>query len=189
MPAVTLYAPDITCDHCIATIGKAVATVDGARFVAGDPDSRSFLVEVERGAVIDAIAAATEAEGYPLGGPDSAPTGGGMAASAGGAHAMGMALPMAGRAPAFTPTYRVERSAAGADIVYTCPCGSTTEVFHYDRSRAEQEVDACCNHRVLIGAGAAQRLRDAAPGFEVVNVQTITMPWGQPVEAAMAIAR
>ena len=28
---VTLYAPDVTCDHCIASIERAVGTVEGAR--------------------------------------------------------------------------------------------------------------------------------------------------------------
>mgnify|MGYP003346489522 CR=1 FL=1 len=33
MPQMTLYAPDITCEHCIATIGKTVATVEEIRDV------------------------------------------------------------------------------------------------------------------------------------------------------------
>ena len=37
MPQITLFAPDVTCDHCIATIQKAVGTVDGATFLEGDP--------------------------------------------------------------------------------------------------------------------------------------------------------
>ena len=67
MPQMTLYAPDITCEHCIATIGKAVATVEGARFIAGDPDSKAFAIDIASGAVLDRVAAALAAEGYPLG--------------------------------------------------------------------------------------------------------------------------
>ena len=64
---LTLYAPDVTCEHCIASIKDAVETVEGATFVSGDPDAKSFVVEVASGAVVDSIAAATSAEGYPLG--------------------------------------------------------------------------------------------------------------------------
>ena len=79
---LTLYAPDVTCEHCIATIEKAVGTVEGATFVSGDPDGKSFVVEVTGGTVIDQVAAATESEGYPLGDAAAAESAGGSAADA-----------------------------------------------------------------------------------------------------------
>ncbi|TAJ17544.1 MAG: copper chaperone [Dehalococcoidia bacterium] len=186
MPQMTLYAPDITCDHCIATIQKTSTAIEGVRFIDGDPDTRSFRLDVPSGVALDALAVALADEGYPLGGPDDAPTGGGMPAMAGHGANVTM-LPMAGATkPKFVPTYTPKPSAAGADVVYSCPCGSTTEVFHYDRSKAEQTPHACCNHQVLVAPDAAQRLR-ALDGYEVINVQTVTMPWGQPMEAAMAV--
>jgi copper chaperone CopZ len=184
MPHVTLYAPDITCDHCISTIKGAATAVEGVRFIEGNPDTRSFRLDVPSGAALDAVAAALAEEGYPLGGPEDAPSGGGMA---GGPNVT--MLPMAGAAkPAFRPSYAPQPSAAGADVVYSCPCGSTTEVFHYDRSRPEQQPHACCNHQVLVAPDAAARLR-ALDGYNVIDVQTVTMPWGQPMEAAMAVRR
>ena len=36
MEQVTLRAPDISCDHCIASIQKAVTKLNGVRFVKGD---------------------------------------------------------------------------------------------------------------------------------------------------------
>ena len=194
MPQMTLYAPDITCDHCIATIGKAVATVDGARFIAGDPDSKTFAVEVASGAVLDRVAETLAAEGYPLGeasAPGAAP-----------AAAMPM-MPMAGGAPGgmhhgqhtpgFKPQYlKIERTDAGADVTYSCPCGSTTEVFHLDRAQAEQGPHSCCGHHTLVGPNAATRLRarlgDGGAGYDI-DVQTVTMPWGQTVEAAQAVPK
>lgn len=187
MPQMTLYAPDITCDHCIATIKKTASGVGGVQFIDGDPESRSFRLDVPSGAAFDAVAAALADEGYPLGGPGDVPTGGGMAG--GGVNVT--LMPMAGAAPAksaFVPTYAPQATSAGADVVYSCPCGSTTEVFHYDRSRAEQAPHACCNHQVLIAPDAAARLR-ALDGYEVIDVQRVTMPWGQPMEAAMAVRR
>lgn len=193
MPQMTLFAPDITCDHCISTIRKAVDGVEGAHFVSGDPDARAFVVDLERGAVLDQVAEVLAGEGYPLGDAAAAAA---SAVSAPPAISSTMTplgmmhvAPSAGAAKAFVPTYRAERTDAGADVVYSCPCGSTTEVFHYDRSKAEQQPHSCCNHKVLVAAGAADRLRALAPGFEVINVQTVQMPWGQPLEAAMAVAK
>ncbi len=184
MPQVTLYAPDITCDHCISTIKGAATAVEGVRFIEGNPDTRSFRLDVPSGAALDAVAAALAEEGYPLGGPEDAPTGGGMAPGPNVTM-----LPMASAPkPAFRPSYTPQASAAGADVVYSCPCGSTTEVFHYDRGRAQQDPHACCNHQVLVAPDAGARLR-ALDGYEVIDVQAVTMPWGQPMEAAMAVRR
>ncbi len=189
MPQMTLYAPDITCEHCIATIEAAATGIEGVRFLTGDPDGRSFRVDVPSGAALDALAAVLASEGYPLGGPDDEPSGGGMGASPASMPANVTMLPMAGAAkPAFVPTYAPQASADGADVVYSCPCGSTTEVFHYDRGRVEQAPHACCNHQVLVAPDAAARMR-ALEGYEVIDVQTVTMPWGQPLEAAMAVRR
>jgi len=67
MTQATLKAPDISCDHCIASIEKAVTKLPGVRFVKGDPDGKWVTVEydpnlVEKGA----IEAAMEEEGYPV---------------------------------------------------------------------------------------------------------------------------
>ena len=209
---MTLYAPDITCDHCIATIGKAVAGVEGARFIAGDPDAKTFAVEVASGAVLDRVAETLAAEGYPLG---DAPASGTPAPAPAPAHAgmpmLAMASAPAGgpadtpagamhhgqHTPGFRPQYlKVERTEAGADVTYSCPCGSTTEVFHLDRAQADQRPHSCCGHHTLVGPNAAARLRAhlaAGGGAEGagydIDVQTVTMPWGQTVEAAQAVAR
>lgn len=197
MPQMTLYAPDITCDHCIATIGEAVATVEGARFIAGDPDSKAFVIEVASGAVFDRVADTLAGEGYPLGdapAPGAAPAHAGMTmlSMAGAPGGMAMAGGMGHGAPAagFRPQYlKIERTEAGADVTYSCPCGSTTEVFHLDRAQADQEPHSCCGHHTLVGSNAAARLRARVGEGYDIDVQTITMPWGQPVEAAQAVRR
>ena len=175
MPQITLFAPDVTCDHCIATIQKTVEGVEGARFIEGDPDSKSFAVDLAQGAVLDRLSEALAAEGYPLG--PAAPA---RAAAAGGTN-----VSLEGTPKAFAPSYTVEKSAEGASITYNCPCGSTTEHYTYDRSRPEQDLGSCCDHHLLVQPGAAERLRALKPGYEV-DVQTIEMPWGQPVEFAFA---
>jgi copper chaperone CopZ len=169
---VQLHAPDITCEHCVATIRDAVDGVEGATFISGDPDARSFVVEVTGGAVLDQIASATAAEGYPLGDApaESAPQG-------------------AGAAGDWVPEYRVTATDRGADINYACPCGCEAG-FALDRSQASQHAEGCCCGRELVvaPADAEARLRAGLDGdgyrFEV---QEVTMPWGQPMQAAIAV--
>jgi copper chaperone CopZ len=184
MPQVTLFAPDITCDHCIATIQRTVDAHEGARFVTGDPESASFVVEVERGEVLDTLAGALASEGYPLGEPSNGPT----------VSASGMAFPIAGHTPAaapsgFRPRLRVEKTAAGADVHYNCNCGSEDEVFHFDRSKPEQTPHSCCNHHMLVEPNAGERLRTRMGEGYTIDVQSIDMPWGQSMEAAFAVAK
>lgn len=168
---VTLYAPDVTCDHCIATIETAVGSVEGASFVSGNPDAKSFIVDLAGGAVLEAVSAATAAEGYPLG-----------EASEANNHS----------APADTswvPEYSVTATAVGADVNYACPCGCDAG-FALDRSQADQHADGCCCGRQLLVAasGAEQRLRAGLDSDAYrIDVQAVTMPWGQPMEAAIAI--
>jgi len=67
MAQATLEAPDITCDHCIQSIQKAVSKLPGARFVSGDPDTRRVVVEYDPSAGgLEAIEQAMAAEGYPV---------------------------------------------------------------------------------------------------------------------------
>lgn len=63
----TLYAPDISCDHCIMSIEKALSKISGARFVSGDPESKTVVVEYDPTTVPrEVIEAAMEEEGYPV---------------------------------------------------------------------------------------------------------------------------
>lgn len=67
MPKVTLEAPDISCEHCIASIQKAVTRLPGVRFLEGDPAAKQVTLEYDAGSVqLDAIERAMEAEGYPV---------------------------------------------------------------------------------------------------------------------------
>ncbi len=67
MTQVTLEAPDISCDHCIMTIEKAVQKLPGVQFVSGDPASKRVTVEYDPAqAELAAIEQAMEEEGYPV---------------------------------------------------------------------------------------------------------------------------
>ncbi len=67
MERVKLTAPDISCDHCIQSIGKAVAALGGARMIEGDPESRQVVVEFDPAATtLERIEAALADEGYPI---------------------------------------------------------------------------------------------------------------------------
>jgi copper chaperone CopZ len=174
MPQLTLYAPDISCDHCIATIRQAVDAQAGARFLAGDVEARCFTVDVDGGATLDRLASVLAEEGYPLGEAGDAP----VASNPEGVDAGG----------ATHPEYRLTATEAGADINYDCPCGCIAG-FAYNRALAEQRPESCCCGRtILVGRRASERLAtylQAAGNYEF-DLQIVTMPWGQPLDAALA---
>jgi len=63
----TLEAPDISCDHCIMTIEKAVSKLPGVQFVSGDPAARQVVLEYDPAQTeLPAIEQAMEEEGYPV---------------------------------------------------------------------------------------------------------------------------
>lgn len=170
---VLLTAPDITCEHCIATIEKVANATEGVSFVSGDPEQRSFVVEVASGTALDTLGTALAAEGYPLGEVNAEPSAGHSAKTAD-----------------WRPsTFRIERTDVGANVNYDCYCGCDAG-FALDRSQADQPTESCCcgNH-ILVGVDAGQRIGgklDRASHYRV-DVQTVTMPWGQPLEVALAI--
>ncbi len=180
MPQVTLYAPAIHCEHCIETIRRAVNAQAGARFLDGDITGRRFSVEVDRWDRLEAVGAALAAEEYPLGAAEDVET-------------PPAAVPAVGTmAGATHPAYRVKRSDAGAEVNYDCPC-SCVAGFAFNRAQTDQEPESCCCGRtMLVGARAADRLRaslaDPAGYFEL-DVQAVTMPWGQPLDVALATPR
>ena len=170
-----LSSPEITCDHCIATIQRVAEATDGVTFVSGDPDRRTFVVEVVSGAALDRLGAALAAEGYPLGDVAAEPHEAHGATSSDWAAA----------------EYRVEKTDVGANVNYDCYCGCDAG-FALDRSQADQATESCCcgNH-ILVGPNAGERIAeklDAAESYRL-DVQQVTMPWGQPMEVALAIPR
>ena len=67
MEEVTLTAPDISCDHCIAAIRKALSKLAGVQFLSGDPRTKQVTIQYDPSLVaMTAIEKAMEEEGYPL---------------------------------------------------------------------------------------------------------------------------
>jgi len=67
MAKVTLVAPDISCDHCIASIRKAVTKLPGVQFLAGDPGRKQVSLEYDPAmAELAAIEQAMADAGYPV---------------------------------------------------------------------------------------------------------------------------
>jgi copper chaperone len=63
---VTLTAPDISCDHCIATIRKALSKLAGVQFLSGNPQAKQVTIRYDPAMVdMTAIEKAMEEEGYP----------------------------------------------------------------------------------------------------------------------------
>jgi copper chaperone len=64
---VTLTAPDISCDHCIATIRKALSKLAGVQLLDGNPQTKQVTIRYDPSVVeLTAIEKAMEEEGYPL---------------------------------------------------------------------------------------------------------------------------
>ena len=64
---VILEAPDISCEHCIATIRKVVTALPGVQFLNGDPETKLVTLRYDPGALaLDAVEAAMAGEGYPV---------------------------------------------------------------------------------------------------------------------------
>ena len=67
MQEVALTAPDIACDHCIASIRKAVTKLAGVEFVSGDPARKQVSLRFDESRVrLEDIEQAMEGEGYPV---------------------------------------------------------------------------------------------------------------------------
>ena len=67
MTQISLEAIDISCEHCIKSIEKAVTNLPGVRFVAGDPEGKLVTLEYDPALVdLTAIENAMEEEGYPV---------------------------------------------------------------------------------------------------------------------------
>jgi copper chaperone len=67
MREVTLTAPDISCDHCIASIRGAVSNLAGVEFLAGDPTRKQVSLRFDETRVkLEDIEQAMEDEGYPV---------------------------------------------------------------------------------------------------------------------------
>jgi copper chaperone len=67
MTEIIIEAPDISCDHCIASIEKAVTKLSGVRFISGDPDGKQVVIEFDpQVADLASIESAMEEEGYSV---------------------------------------------------------------------------------------------------------------------------
>jgi copper chaperone len=67
MTQITLEAPDISCEHCIMSIEKALSRLEGVRFLSGDPSGKVVTLEYDPAVThLSTIEGALEEEGYPV---------------------------------------------------------------------------------------------------------------------------
>ena len=67
MLELTLTVPDISCDHCVASIRKAMSKLAGVEFVNGDPNRKLVSLRFDESRVkLEDIEQAIEEEGYPV---------------------------------------------------------------------------------------------------------------------------
>lgn len=67
MEEVTLTVPDISCNHCIATIRNALSRLQGVQFLDGNLQAKQVRIRYDPSLVnLTDIEKAMEEEGYPL---------------------------------------------------------------------------------------------------------------------------
>ncbi|MDA8218922.1 MAG: cation transporter [Dehalococcoidales bacterium] len=66
METVTLHSENISCNHCVMTIKRAVGKLPGVSEVGGDPQSKNVQVTYDPSQVgVDKIKETMAEEGYP----------------------------------------------------------------------------------------------------------------------------
>jgi copper chaperone len=66
MEQAKLFAPDISCGHCVGAIKRAVGNLEGVQSVDGDPQSKTVQVSYDPSKVdLDRIKQVMADEGYP----------------------------------------------------------------------------------------------------------------------------
>jgi copper chaperone len=65
MTTVEYTVPSISCDHCVATIRRAVMEVEGVHEVTGDPATQHVAIRYDPPATTDQIIAAMTEWDYP----------------------------------------------------------------------------------------------------------------------------
>lgn len=169
---VLVASPSLTSEEDMRAVEAVVASLEGAEFVSGEAQAHAFVVELASGAALDALAAALDEAGYALG-----------PVLASDAHEEGAP-------PDWRPgAFRIEQTEVGANVNYDCYCGCDAG-FALDRSEAEPAPESCCcgNH-ILVGADAAEQIVrrvDDASRYRL-DVQRVTMPWGEAMDVAIAI--
>ena len=64
---VTLSAPDISCEHCIKAINRAVSALPSVQFLDGDPATKEVKLSFDPAITsLDEILGAMDDEGYPV---------------------------------------------------------------------------------------------------------------------------
>jgi len=67
MERLVLTAPDISCEHCINAISRAVGSLESASMIEGNENTKQVIVEFDSGETsLDQIKEAMEEEGYPV---------------------------------------------------------------------------------------------------------------------------
>ena len=65
MNEITLNIPSISCNHCVMTIKRESALVEGVEFVSGSPEAKTATFKVVNDQALAALKVALAEAGYP----------------------------------------------------------------------------------------------------------------------------
>ncbi len=67
MEMITMKAPDISCDHCVATVKKTVGQFAGVQSVEADAETKIITLTYDPATLsLDKVEDALAEEGYPV---------------------------------------------------------------------------------------------------------------------------
>ncbi len=67
METITMKAPDISCEHCVATVKKTAGQFPGVQSVDADADTKIITLTYDPAQVdLARVEAALDEEGYPV---------------------------------------------------------------------------------------------------------------------------
>lgn len=78
---------------------------------------------------------------------------------------------------------------AEAHVNYECPCGCTAGVIYVKESGTADLGQCCCGRLLWLGDDAESHVRsafEAGTGY-TLDRNPVTLPWGQTVEAVLAV--
>ena len=65
METITLSVPNISCDHCVMTIQRELAEIDGVSQVEGDSAKKEIIIQWDKPATLEEIKSTLAEINYP----------------------------------------------------------------------------------------------------------------------------
>jgi|TARA_B110000116_G_C16597825_1_gene473592 copper chaperone CopZ len=177
--SILLQSSNISCEHCINTIKKEIDQIDKIKFISGDADTQSFIVEITNIESIRVLEKSLANADYPLSSFDN------------------ISKATHKDKTNWSPKLVIDSQQVDIAIInYSCHCGCEINL-EFNRQQPNFQLQDCCcgtfsiihpdnSYNHLIKQFDQEKLKDT---FEYINIENITMPWDQPIQLSVAIPK